>query len=502
MFKKRLFALLLAAGLFALPFAGCGETQTPPEGETSGEQTPGEQTPGDKEPDDKEPDDKEPDDKEPDDKEPEEKEPEEKEPEEAVFTLSVAESYRLATVEGAETAEIGAVLERNGEAFDGEIVYTFSDAGIVSAADGKLTALAAGNTTLTATYTPEKGDPVTDTAAVEVFAGTTAESVNALEEESVNLLGRTYLSAKRLQLDNPCTGFEVAFFGTELTVKFYRGESYVAVFLDGAAEGKTVATTKDSAIKVAENLEKGIHVVRVVKAVGPSFRSIQLDPSPLETDGTFLKPPAKPDLKIEFIGDSITAGIGASGTPAQTSPTKENSNSTYSYAYLTAQGLNAEYSIIALSGICVKDGATNMYDRYQKNGFSTNTDYDFTRFDPDVVVLALGENDMWHATSNQFPDYNVDLFRKDYADMLRLIREKRPNAHIVCVSGMMNASSSLQADQTIKGAIKDTGDENITHIKMTPNTAGAHSHPSAEAHRANADKLIAHIRSLFDKETV
>lgn len=485
---KRLISLALATALVLPIAAGCGyefpKQEEPPAGQG---QLPEEQKPGDQEPGDQEPDDQEPDDQEPEEQKKE-------------YALSLEPLYRLATIDRAKSLAVNAALTCDGEACDGEITYAVEDPAVASVAEGTLTALAAGKTALTASYETPEGETLTAAAEIEVLAAATAESVNAFEAESVNLLGRTYFSSERLQLDNPCTGFEVAFYGTELSVKFYRDESIVAVFLDGAAQPALVNTQKNSTIKVAENLEEGIHVLRMVKAVGPSLGYIQLNKSPIATDGEFLKPPAKSDLKIEFIGDSITAGIGASGTPAQTSPTKENSLSTYSYAYLTAQALNADYSIIALSGICVKDSATNMYDRYQKNGFNSSTPYDFTLFDPDVVVLALGENDMWHATSSQFP-YDTKTFRRDYADMLRLIREKRPNAYIVCIYGMMPASSTPETKQLITGAIEDTGDGKITQIQMLCNDTGAHSHPNAEAHKTNAQTLAAHIRNLLDKET-
>ncbi len=480
MFKKKLLALLLAAGMLTIPFAVSCE-KTPPDDNDD----PGQHLPDDKDPDDKDPDDKEPDDG---------------GQEEDVYALTLPARYLLATAEGAKTVDADAALTRNGEAFDGEIAYTVADTGIASVSDGTLTAITAGKTTLTATYTPEKGEPVTATAAVEVLAETTAKAVNDFEEESLNLLGRTYFTQKHFQLDNPCTGFEVAFFGTELSVKFYRGDGRVAVYLDGSEESVLLDVTKDTTLKVAEGLEEGIHVVRLIKAMGPSFGNLQLETSPISTDGVFLTAPERPELKIEFVGDSITAGIGASGTPSESSPTVQNSNCTNSYAYLTAQNLGADYSIVALSGICAKflpsTASVCMYDKYTKGGMNGGGDYDFTQFDADFVVLALGENDMWLATSH--PDYSVELFRKDYADMLRLIREKRPNAHIVCIYGMMGASSTTEAEQTITGAIEDTGDENISHVKMTQNVAGAHLHPSAAAHKQTAKKLTKHIQSYLN----
>ncbi len=473
MFKKRLFALFLAAGMLVFPFAaGCGEQpQEPPAPEVQ------------------EP-----------EKEPET--PEKPEKPEEVFALALdRERYFLAETDEGASLTPSATLTRNGEAFGGTVTYAVADGTVASLTDGKLIARAAGKTTLTATYTPETGDAVTDTAAVEVLGETSAEKVNAFATDGANLLGRTYFKAGRLQLDNVCTGFEVAFYGTELALKLRSVTSMFVVFLDGSAEGTPLPTERKKSINLVEGLEKGVHTVRVIKAASPMVADqkncIEIETSPLSTDGRFLKPPAKSDLKIEFIGDSITEAYGATGRSGEGKHTLENSLATASYAYLTAQNLNADYSIIALNGICVKDGATNMYDKYLKNGFHTSGDYDFSSFEADVVVLALGENDMWHATSDKFPNYNTELFQKDYADMLRLIREKRPNAQIVCIYGMMPASATLQTKQIVTAAIADTGDEKITQIQMISNAAGAASHPNAQAHIKTATTLTAHIRSLL-----
>lgn len=482
MFKKRFFALVLAAGMFVLPFAaGCGETEQPEVQQPSGPSEPA----GPSKP-----------------EEPQPQQPAQPSEEKKVYTLTLAERYLLAAEGEGQTQTLDAELKCNGTACEGEITYSLPDNTVASAADGKLTAQSEGKTTLTASYTSASGETVTDTADVYVLGETSAEKVNAFETDGVNLLGRTYFKSTRLQLDNVCTGFEVAFYGTELTLKLRSTTSMFVVFLDGSTEGIPLPTERKKSIKLAEKLDLGVHTVRAVKAASPMVADqkncieIESD-NPLSTDGRFLKPPAKSDLKIEFIGDSITEAYGATGKSGEGKHTLENSLATASYAYLTAQNLNADYSIVALNGICVKDGSTNMYDKYLKNGFHTSGEYDFSSFEADVVVLALGENDMWHATSTQFPNYNSELFQKDYADMLWLIREKRPNAHIVCIYGMMPASSTAQTKQIITAAIADTGDENITQIQMISNAAGAASHPNAQAHIKTATTLTEHIRSLL-----
>lgn len=483
----RFAALLLAAGMI-LPFAaGCNETPSVPEGQLPEWQQP-EQNP-EKDPAQK-----------PEEQQPEQK-PEQKPeepPKKDEYTLSLGARYFLATAEGAETVRPAAVLECNGEPAEGEISYAVADEEIARCSDGQLTAVGAGTTRLTASFLTPAGETLTATARVDVLSPTTAEKVNSFDEEGLNLLGRTYLRARKLQLDNVCTGVEIAFYGTELTATFSSCSGMLVTFFDGGTEGTNHRILKTRTVKLAEGLPLGVHVVRAVKGSNPEFNNLQFESTnAFVTDGFFLKPPAKPDFEIEFIGDSITEGYGATGKSGESTHTPENSVATASYAYLTAQALDADYSIIALAGICVKDGAENMYDRYTKKGFSVETEYEFND-DPDVVVLALGENDMWHATSDQFPDYNVTLFEQDYAQMLRLIREKRPRAKIVCIYGMMPASAKAQTGAIVTAAIAATGDDNITQIKMVSNASGACSHPSAAAHRATAETLTAHIRSLFE----
>ncbi len=411
---------------------------------------------------------------------------------EPVYELAFEKAdYVLALTENAGTMSAVATLKKDGAAMEGTIEYTIADAAVATCAEGVLHAASAGRTTISAACTAD-GKTFTATATVTVLAETTAEKVNALED--VSLFGRTYLSAKRLVLDNVCTGLEVAFCGTELSCKFSTKNGRIRYFIDGDTEG--TAVVKPSGTLKIDGLADGVHVVRILKASSPIYNEIRLAADPLSTDGIFLTPPPKSDLKIEFLGDSITAGCGALGKASEKQQTIENSDPTKAYAYLTAQQLGADFSVIALEGMCVKDTATCGYEKYLTKSVNSSTAYDGP-YDADVVVLALAENDMWHATSNDFPNYTVEKFAEDYKAMLARIREKNPEAFIVCIFGMMPASHTTLSQKTIEGAIADMGDSKISSLSMLCNETGANSHPNAKSHKTNAEKLAAHIRTLI-----
>ncbi|MDE5547786.1 MAG: hypothetical protein K2J30_02175, partial [Clostridia bacterium] len=300
--------------------------------------------------------------------------------------------------------------------------------------------------------------------------------------------------------DNVCSGVDIAFIGTTLTANFSTvpNKTKIRVFVDGDTDGKEIILEKKGKVTLCE-LDAGIHTVRMLKASSPLYNSIILPVGEaFETDGEFLKAPAKSDLKIEFIGDSITAGCGSLGNATQAGQTVENSDPTKAYAYLTAQALNADFAIQALEGVCAKDGSPNAYNTYKQYGYGMSTSYDPAKFDADIVVIGLGENDMWHATSDLFP-YTVEAFRTDYADLIRLVRESHPTAAIVCAFGMMPASSTKQAEETIRAAVADTEDDNIYCVKMLSNETGGAYHPNATSHKKNAETLTALIREILAK---
>ena len=197
------------------------------------------------------------------------------------------------------------------------------------------------------------------------------------------------------------------------------------------------------------------------------------------------------------MGDSITAGAGAAGSSEQTEQTLSNSDATLSYAFVAAQALNANFSIMALEDICIRDGDNTAYDKYLHYSFSNSNRYDPAKFDANVVVLGLGENDMRNVADGS-SYYTARQFQQDYTELIQLVRQTRPNATIVCVYGMSPATSTPQAQELIENAIADTNDTNVYSLKLTSNEAGANKHPAAATHKINGNNLAKRIKELLN----
>ena len=311
------------------------------------------------------------------------------------------------------------------------------------------------------------------------------------ETESLKILGRVRRSEGVLVLDNVLSGFEAAFCGTTLTAVLEAGSA--GKFLVDA-DGETREMQAVPGPCTLFHGAAGRHRVRVVKMAGTNFGKLYFR-ADVRTDGEFL-PPSEASCRILFLGDSITAGCGAAGTCAEPLQTLENTDATRAFAYLAAQALGADLTVLALERVCVSDTAPCARDFLTRYSPADETPYLPQPDEADLIVLALGENDMWHATSPDFPAYSVDRFRRDYAELLIKLKTYYPNADMVCMYGMMPASSTEEADAAVAQAIAESGQAHIVRLRLAPDTRGGNFHPCAEAHRGFAAALVARIREI------
>lgn len=318
------------------------------------------------------------------------------------------------------------------------------------------------------------------------------EEINRFQADAVRLYGRTYYIGRYLILGNAATGFEVLFYGTGLEADLDIGNRVdCKIFVDGG-EGTRYAVKSSRTHTLAENLEEGVHTVRVVKAT--SSQNGNLVVKSLKTDGKFLRPEQETKKSIEFVGDSITVGAGILATPAEACADK-NTDATQAYAYRTAQALGYDCSVVATEGICTKAAPFalpfSMMEMYRQLS-STNTNlYTFPK-QHDVVVVALGTNDAFYLGSHS--DY-AESYPADYAELLTLIRSKNENAHIVCVYGMMGTNQTIE--NGIKQAIASMQDDKISYCPLPAGQNGGEGHPSLDDAAKQSEVLTDYLKTLL-----
>ena len=195
---------------------------------------------------------------------------------------------------------------------------------------------------------------------------------------------------------------------------------YFTVYINGARQAMRLKFEPgESTVRIAKGLDiaktTSVKLVRETEEKCGAFTALNLN---LGYAGRLCEKPADKDLYIEFLGDSITCGLGSlcgylsddgltvgdtqseakapkcGVSDAETSLCEDASNS---YAYLAAQTLNADYSLVSYSGIGVSTGYASfqMYDYFKYASMSRNTNYNFsTAKKPDLVVINLGTNDI------------------------------------------------------------------------------------------------------------
>lgn len=344
-----------------------------------------------------------------------------------------------------------------------------------------------------------KQEPVSSAAGKEPIQMT--EKKIALTDGRIKYLGRSAVSEERVLWDYSCTGFEININGTGAKVEIREkptstNQSFYGVWVDGEKTQNVKLEKGLNTFVLAENLSEGTHHIRLVKLNETRFTRSDLEG--ITIVGDLAERPADKALKIEFIGDSLTAGFGNLTSNPNQDYTSATQDGTQTFAFKTAELLNADYSIVAVSGWGLAqdcDGNTKniLPAMYEYSAyFGQKLAWDFNRFQPDVVVINLGTNDFSSKVSGT-------LFAEKVQSFSELIAKKNPGAQIVWCYGLAT-NNGLETVQAAVEAVE--GVENIHFVQLPlMNTqvdgVGGLWHPSIKSHNKAGEALAKAIEEIL-----
>ncbi len=278
------------------------------------------------------------------------------------------------------------------------------------------------------------------------------------------------------------------------------GKNAYEIVVDNAPPQKVRPDKGISLVELAERLAPGEHVVQMIKRTeaGVVGSPAQFRKFRLSGGGTLLEP-RRMKRKIEIVGDSISCayGIEAKNEREHFSPGTENDY--LSYGAITARAMDAEYVCIAWSGRKMWPDNTmpEIYDLSLPT--ERGSQWDFSSWQPDVVLINLGTNDF-----HEIPDEKG--WTAAYEAFIRHLRANYPKTVIYLASGTMmsddwppkiKALSVLNRYlEEIQSDLKAQGETQIRIIHFgtqdgAKDGLGGDWHPSITTHQKMAAKFEA-----------
>ena len=332
----------------------------------------------------------------------------------------------------------------------------------------------------------------------------------------LRLLGRMDPAQSPVALDWTGSGLECAFHGTDLWAELEAPAFSPVMWMIVLADGAPVTRFP---------VEPGIRFYPLILGMEPqNTRTITLmketqcmpdNPEAtvllhsLRMNGTLEELPVR-DLRIEFVGDSLTSGEGALAPRGNDEWITPWFSARGNYSWVACNELNAERRILSQSGwgVCwdwehnPEHTLTAHYEEIagvlrgpaaEKRGCTKP--YDFSAWRPDVVCIRLGTNDNNGMNVRNSLEEDRNRFVQGALGLLRRVRKNNPGAAVVWILPASDCRPELPAE-AVRLAREEGMDRLYTFAlpDYHEEDTGARFHPNAEWNRKAGLLLAAFLR--------
>ena len=350
------------------------------------------------------------------------------------------------------------------------------------------------------------------------------ETAYTPDASNVKLIGRTLMNDGTLWIAQSASGIEFTFKGTHASIDV-KGDGTAFGAADSQARFAVYVNGERKLDEMVDDFAKTYEVFSSDTPEDVTVKVVKLSESANSTFGISavnvtsengISPTPEKDLKIEFIGDSITCGYGVDDENKDHHFSTKTEDATKTYAYKTAEALDADYSFVSYSGHGIVSGYSSngekvaeqivppVYEQFTKTYgssaglFDETTPWDFSSFVPDYIVINLGTNDISYVTDKE----RREEFISGYCDFIKQVRNCNPDSHIVCALGTMGASLNSSVKKAVERYTEETGDTNVTYLAFAQQSdkdgLAADWHPTEKTHEKAAERLIEHIEGLMN----
>ena len=321
----------------------------------------------------------------------------------------------------------------------------------------------------------------------------------------IRLMGRMDPEQRPLALDWTGSGIEFRFRGSDAWARLEAPAASPVMWMIVLADGAPITRFPvEPGIRLYPLLlgleaeqERTVTLMKETQCMPDQPASTVLLHS-LRISGELCPLPPK-DMKIEFVGDSLTSGEGALAARDNMEWVTPWFTSRGNYSWYACRELNAERSILSQSGwgVCwdwQHTEGNNLSDAYEytvgvlhgpeAEARGCRKKWDFGRWQPDIVCIRLLTNDCGGMNQKNSFELDRDTVVRGAADFLKIVRRNNPAAKIVWILPGTDVHPEL-AEEAVALARRE-GLENLFTFALPdygPEDMGARFHPNAEYNR-------------------
>lgn len=339
-------------------------------------------------------------------------------------------------------------------------------------------------------------------------ANVQAAPATMVDAKFVQVRGRSVAQAHGWLATWPGVSWTLRFRGKHVGVKLTDNKNHYVLTIDGQAAMQIAPAPGERTVWLRD-LAAGEHRAELIKRTESPrepgvFGGFVLD------QGTALPSPPAEKRRIEFIGDSFTAGLGNLSMRRECTEAQflENTDASRSFGVLTARALQADWQLNAMSGMGLLrnwNGAEPEHDYRQYYGRLLQTDTALTAspaWRPQLIVVGLGNNDFSTPVRADEPRTAAQLnaeFVSVYHALLSQLRQRYGNPAIIATAMQLYPDDLLRPLVKKIVATEQQAGQRVHYLEWTNlDLQGCVWHPSLADHQKMAAQLQAKIADIAD----
>lgn len=258
-------------------------------------------------------------------------------------------------------------------------------------------------------------------------------------------------------------------------------------------------------IPIIDGLEDGEHTITIFKRTAGSHHYFNFCGLMIDENAEVRAENHEYDMNIEVYGDSVSAGevVEAVNYCEHTDPAhiSQFDNSWFAYSLQLARKLNARINCNAQGGISLINGAgyfdnyVGMETVYKQMGYEPHfelTEWDFSRYTPDYVIIALGQNDANPDPKRIYEKEYREKWKSVYKNMVLDLNEKYGGkARFIVITTVLMHEPTW--DDALDEIVNELAMDNVKRFKFRRNGAATPGHPRIPEQTEMADELYGFI---------